>query len=156
MRLMTRSLGAVLARGLAAGVIGTAVMTVAQGIEMKLRNRPASTTPARAVERVLGIALDETSEARLSWLVHFAYGTGWGLPRAVLRELGARGASASTMHLLLVWGTALSMLPRLGVAPPVREWSRTQRIDDLAQHAIYAWATGAALDWLAGRAERAQ
>jgi hypothetical protein len=42
-------------RGLMAGFIGTAVMTVSSTVEARLRGRPPSTAPARATAKVLGI-----------------------------------------------------------------------------------------------------
>ena len=41
--------------GLAAGVVGTVAMTVSSTLEAKLRGREASTTPARAASKVLGV-----------------------------------------------------------------------------------------------------
>lgn len=141
-----------LGRGLAAGLIGTAVMTAVQMIEMKARGRPASTTPAKAVEKTLAVeARDDAAEQRLSQLTHFAYGTAWGLARGLLGGLGVRAATATPVHLALVWGAALAMLPRLGLSSPVREWSKAEIAQDFAMHAVYAVATGAVFEWLEHR-----
>jgi hypothetical protein len=66
-------------RGLLAGAIGTAAMTVSSTLEMKLRGRPSSSAPADAASKVLGVEpIDEAAEARFSTLVHWGYGTAWG------------------------------------------------------------------------------
>lgn len=71
------ALAAAVGKGLAAGLVGTAAMTVSSMLESKLRGREASTTPARAASKVLGVApVDEAGEQRFNSLVHWAYGTG--------------------------------------------------------------------------------
>jgi hypothetical protein len=66
-------------KGLLAGLAGTTAMTISSTIEAKASGRGASTTPAQAAERVLGVEpRDEKAEKRLNNLVHWAYGTGWG------------------------------------------------------------------------------
>lgn len=132
-------------RGLAAGAVGTAAMTASSTLEAKLRDRGSSSAPAEAAEAVMGVEpVDEEHEARLSNAVHWAYGTGWGAARGLLAAMGLRGLEASGVHLALVWGSALTMLPRLGVAPPPTEWGPKELGIDLLHHAVYAGATGLA------------
>jgi hypothetical protein len=147
-----------LGHGALAGLAGTAVMTVAQLVEMQLQKRPASTAPADALEKTLQIELrDAKQKKRAANAVHFAYGTAWGEVRAVLAALGLRGPTADLVHLGLVWGTALRMLPALGLAPPVREWGGKAIAQDLLLHAVYAVAVGRIFDALETRAHtRAQ
>src|SRR5919198_786098 len=75
-------------RGLAAGLAGTAVMTISSTIEQKLRGRPPSTAPADAAAKVLGIHSFPSDGAKnaFSNLVHWSYGTGWGAGRALFRD----------------------------------------------------------------------
>ncbi len=62
---------AAVGKGLFAGVAGTGAMTVSSTIEMKLRGRGASTAPAQAASKVLGVEpKDEASEARFSNVVY--------------------------------------------------------------------------------------
>jgi hypothetical protein len=59
-------------KGLFAGVAGTAAMTASSTLEMKLRNRGASSAPADAAAKVLGVEpVDEEARARFSNLVHW-------------------------------------------------------------------------------------
>jgi hypothetical protein len=69
-------------RGLVAGAIGTAAMTVSSTLEQKAREREASTAPADAAMKVLGIEsfCDDGAKSRFSNAVHWAYGTAWGVP----------------------------------------------------------------------------
>ena len=106
------SIAGAMGRGLFAGAFGTALMTVSSTIEMKLRGREASSTPAGAAEKVLGIEPKSNSdEQRLSTWVHFGYGTGWGAARGFLAAAGIGGRTATLLHLALVWGAEQLMLP---------------------------------------------
>jgi hypothetical protein len=71
-------LASAVGRGLFAGAIGTAAMTVSSTLEAKLRDRAGSSAPADAASNVLGVKpVDASAEARFSTLVHWGYGTGW-------------------------------------------------------------------------------
>jgi uncharacterized membrane protein YagU involved in acid resistance len=136
-------LGAVLARGVTAGLVGTTAMTVSSTVEARLRGREASTAPARAAQKVLGIEEFRSAEnqQRFSTAVHWSYGTGWGVVRAMLGAVGLRPALATPAHLAVMWGGALAMLPALGVTPPVTEWGRDEIAIDLFHHLVYAGST---------------
>ncbi len=132
-------------KGLFAGVAGTAAMTASSTIEMKLRGRPASTTPAVAACKVLGIELaEEQQKAGFANAVHWLYGTAWGSMRGylALAQLPPLGAAAA--FFATVWGTELAMLPKLGVTPPVSQWGTTEIAVDAFHHAVYAAATSCA------------
>ncbi|HSH78506.1 MAG TPA: hypothetical protein VLA19_08245 [Herpetosiphonaceae bacterium] len=106
-------------RGLFAGVVGTAAMTVSSTVEMKLRGRKVSTAPADAAGKVLGVQpTGEAEKQRFSTIVHWGYGTGWGAARGLIGAAGLDGVMAAATHFATVWGTALVMLPGLKVAPP--------------------------------------
>lgn len=144
---MLSSVAGGVGRGLFAGAFGTAVMTASSTIEMKLRGRKASSAPADAAEKVLGVEpKSESDEQRFSTLVHFGYGTGWGAVRGVLGAVGIDGVVATIIHFGLVWGAEQMMLPRLKVAPPVKEWGAQEIAIDGFHHLVYATATGVAFD----------
>ncbi|HSE08783.1 MAG TPA: hypothetical protein VLB29_08955 [Nocardioidaceae bacterium] len=141
---------AVLGRGIVAGVVGTAAMTASSTLEAKLRGRPASTAPARAAQKVLGIEefSSERNQERFSNAVHWGYGTGWGVARAVLGSLGLAPSLASATHLAAMWGGALVMLPALGVTPPPTQWGREEVAIDLFHHLVYESSTSVAYELL--------
>jgi hypothetical protein len=131
--------------GLAAGLVGTAAMTLSTTVEMRLRERESSDAPAAAAGKVLGVKpVDENAEARFAQVVHYGYGTGWGAVRGALATLGLPPVVASAAHLALVWGSELVLLPSLDVAPPVTEWGAREALVDAWHHLVYAVATGAA------------
>lgn len=140
-------------KGLVAGAVGTAAMTLSSTIEAKVRNRGASTAPADAARTVLGIAKFEsdTAEERFGELVHWAYGTGWGVVRGMLRTFGLGPRLSTLAHLASVYGTEQVMLPELDVAPPATEWGAKEVAIDLWHHLVYALATAAAYERLERR-----
>src|SRR3954452_9847085 len=145
-----RELAAKLGRGLVAGAIGTASMTVSSTVEQKLRGRAATTAPADAAMKVLGIEgfCDDAAKSRFSNAVHWAYGTAWGVPRALLDAAGLDPAAATAAHGAALWGSEQVMLPALGVAPPLWEWGIAEIAIDSTHHIVYALATSAAFEAL--------
>lgn len=140
---------AAVGKGLAAGVAGTAAMTVSSTLEAKLRGRQPSTTPARAASKVLGVApVDEQGEKRFNNLVHWGYGTGWGGARGLLGAVGLRGTPAAMAHLGAVWGAEQVVLPATGAAPPATQWGAKEVAVDLWHHLVYVAATSAVYAWL--------
>jgi hypothetical protein len=140
--------------GIVAGFVGTAAMTVSSTIEARLRHRAASSAPARATAKALGIAAfdGDLAQARFNDLSHWGYGTAWGLVRGVLGTAGLPAAKATAAHGAAVWGSAAVALPALEVAPPFVFWGRREVAIDVFHHAVYAIATGLAYELVvAGR-----
>jgi hypothetical protein len=140
-------------KGLAAGLAGTLAMTVSSTIEQKLRRRAASTAPADAAAKVLGIESFASPAARdrFSWLVHFGYGTGWGAVRGALRSAGLPPAAATAAHGAVLWGSEQVVLPSLDVAPPITMWGGREIAIDGWHHLVYTAATGLSYELLDGR-----
>jgi hypothetical protein len=142
-------------KGILAGLAGTAAITAAQMLDQKLTGREPSDAPAKAVEKVVKVEpKDEEGEQRLSNLTHWAYGTGWGVPRAALAALGLAAPVATLLHFAIVWGTALVMLPTLRVAPPATEWDQRELAKDAVLHFTYAAAAGLAYELIDRRDRR--
>jgi hypothetical protein len=139
-------------KGIVAGFAGTAAMTVSSTLEQHLRGRAASTAPADATAKVLGISEFSTPAAknRFSNLVHWGYGTGWGVVHALLATIGLRPTAATLVHGAAIWGNEQVMLPALDVAPPVFMWPRREVAIDAWHHLVYAAATGVAYEVLDG------
>jgi len=150
MKVLTKAASAI-GDGLVAGFVGTAAMTVSSTIEARLRHRAASTAPARATAKALGIrAFDsDLAQARFNDLSHWGYGTGWGVVRGILGAAGVPAATATAAHGAAVWGSAAVSLPALDVAPPFVFWGREEVAIDVLHHTVYAVATGAAYELIA-------
>jgi hypothetical protein len=133
-------------RGLVAGLAGTAAMTLSSSLEARLRQRAASSAPARATAKVLGISgfEDARAQARFNDLAHWGYGTGWGVVRGLLAAAGLSPRAATAAHGAAIYGAAQVTLPALDVAPPAIFWPRREIAIDAFHHAVYATATGLA------------
>jgi hypothetical protein len=144
------ALAQAIGKGLIAGFIGAAGMTVSSTIEMKIRGRAPSSTPARAAEKVLGIEKfqDKAAERRFGTLIHWAYGTGWGIVHGLLRTSGMPAPAATVAHLAYVWGSEQVMLPALDLAPPFTRWGSKEVAIDAWHHLVYAVTTGVAYEAL--------
>ncbi|MDX5435908.1 MAG: hypothetical protein LPK03_01865 [Pontibacter sp.] len=143
-------------KGVVAGLVGTAVMTIAQMIEMQLEDRDSSDTPYKAAKKVFGVkAEDEDAKENINNLMHFAYGTAWGIPRALLAEFGIGGVAGTATHFGAVWGTELTVMPSLDLMEPVTEWKPKAISEDMLFHSIYAIATGLVADALTKNSEEA-
>jgi hypothetical protein len=145
-------LAAAIGRGLLAGAIGTAAMTVSSTLEQKARGRDASTAPADAAMKLLGVEgfCDDGAKSRFSNFVHWSYGTGWGVPRALLHHAGLGTAGATAAHGAALWGSEQVVLPALGVAPPLWEWGAADVAIDAGHHLVYTVATAVAYEALRG------
>ena len=153
MRSAARTLADAIGKGLLAGFAGTAAMTISSTLEARLRGRPASSAPARATAKVLGIKEfeDDVAHARFSDLSHWGYGTGWGVLRGLLGATGMRARTATALHGGAVWGSAQVALPALDIAPPVVFWPKEEIAIDGFHHLVYAASTGLAYQLLDGR-----
>ena len=130
-------------KGLFAGVAGTAAMTISSTLEAKLRGRGASTAPAQAAAKVLGVEpIDEEAMAHFSNIVHWGYGTVWGGVRGLLTAAGLSEPASTAAHLGLLWGSEQMMLPILEVAPPLPEMGLKEASVDALHHFVYVVATG--------------
>ena len=139
-------LGNAIGNGLLAGFAGTAAMTVSSTVEARLRRRAASTAPARATAKVLGIKEFDSDLAQARWndLSHWGYGTGWGVVRGLLAAAGLAPRAATIAHGAAIYGAAQVTLPALDIAPPSIYWGVREVAIDALHHAVYAAATGAA------------
>jgi hypothetical protein len=146
----TELLAEAIGRGLVAGLLGTLAITATRRLDAALSGKKSqSKAPAEAIEEVLDIMpINQEDEERLSVLTHFGYGTTWGLFRAALDEAGVTGWTATAVHFSAIFGTALVLLPKMGVMEPVTEWRTRKIVTDAVHHAIYATVTGVVYDAL--------
>jgi len=154
MRQLANTLGSSIGKGLLAGFVGTAAMTVSSTLEARIRHRAASSAPARATAKVLGIKEfeDDIAAARFNDLSHWGYGTGWGVVRGLLAATGMSPKAATAAHGAAIWGSAQVTLPALEVVPPVVFWQKREIAIDVFHHAVYTLATGIAYKLIDTRA----
>ena len=133
-----------LGKGVICGLAGTAAISISQLIEMKLSKREPSSTPADAAGKVLGVQpRNSEGKERFATVVHWAYGTSWGLVRSLLGGRRTSRLWAPLAHIAAVQTAAMLMLPGLEVAPPVREWGAGAIGKEVLHHTVYAAAADA-------------
>jgi uncharacterized membrane protein YagU involved in acid resistance len=143
------------ARGLAAGVVGTAAMTAAQVVYYKAQGSEPSTTPAEVAKRIIrGVFhrhVDEERTEALNNAMHWAYGTSWGVAYGVAQgTLHTRAGRNGALFGTLVWGASLIHLPAMKLARPIWKYERAQVASDLSFHLIYGEAVALAYAALRG------
>ncbi|HEY4002244.1 MAG TPA: hypothetical protein VGO93_25450 [Candidatus Xenobia bacterium] len=117
--------------GLVAGLAGTAWMTL---IPYRGYGPDERTMPGEMVQRLTGVRVSSN-------LVHWAYGTGFGLVRAALP---LRGFAATTVHFAVGMGMELAILSRL----KLMRWTVPDLAADALHHAVYSIAAGWVYDRL--------
>jgi hypothetical protein len=142
------TLSMAIGRGLVAGLAGTAAMTVSSSLEARLRHRAASTAPARATAKILGIKEFDSDLAAARWndLSHWGYGTSWGVLRGLLDMTGLSPRAATAAHGAAIYGAAQVTLPALEIVPPAVFWGAKEIAIDAFHHTVYATATGIAYE----------
>ena len=150
---LVRTVAEDVGKGLVAGFVGTAAMTVSSSLEAKLRGRQPSSAPARATAKMLGIKEfeDGIAAARFNDLSHWGYGTGWGVVRGLLAATGMSPRAATAAHGAAIYGAAQVTLPALEIAPPVVFWPKEEIVIDAFHHLVYAASSGLAYELLNGR-----
>ena len=140
-----------IARGLAAGAVGTGVMTVAQLAYYQLSGEAQSEAPANIGQKLLGragVRVKRRQKPLLNQVMHVVYGTSWGAAYGI----AASGASTARPPLLPsglafgagVWGSSLVELPAFDQSPPFWRMPPFHLALDAGFHLIYGLATAAA------------
>ena len=152
---MGETLGAI-GRGVAAGFGGALVMSVSTNTEMRLRGRPPSDAPARAVSRVLGVkARGKRRKMQLALAGHLGTSIALGAARGVMARRGVEPAPAGAALFTLAMIPEIVVVPALGAAAPPWRWSATDAAVSVLHHGVYALATNAAYGVLEPRASGA-
>jgi hypothetical protein len=136
--------------GLAAGIAGTATMTIAQGAEFVLTDAKPSSSPADVAAKLKRSAgrgkLKRSQRRAANQAMHWLYGTSWGIPYGLVAAGSKVQPEVSgPVFGLLVWGAALAHEPALGIADV--PWKRSVQSlgSEALFHVVYGIGAGAAL-----------
>ena len=134
-------------RGLVAGAIGVAAMTLAEKIEQSVTGRPDSYTPAHTLERLLGQPRRPDEERLgMNWMMHWGQGILLGAVRGWMSEAGVRGPMGSFLHLNLRLLNDQTLENATGVGALPWTWPVDEQAIDLLGKGVYAFVTGAVAD----------
>jgi hypothetical protein len=141
--------------GATAGALGTLAMTPVMGAIEKLQSpsdkrredeadyeEDAPTKAAREVARPLGVRLENPEAA--GQVVHWAYGTLWGVGYALIaRRFGSIPLLSGVVLGVALWAIGDELLvPALRLAPKATQFPATTHVKSLGGHVAY----GAGLD----------
>ncbi len=136
-------------RGLWAGVVGVAAMTLAEKVEQEFTGRPNSYVPAETLERLGGIDSASGNE-RLArnWAMHWAQGILFGAVRGLMAARGLRGPIGSFLFMNLRLANDQILENATGAGAPPWTWPVDEQVLDLTHKGVYAFVTGAVADRL--------
>lgn len=134
--------------GLAAGLVGTVVMTISETLESRVTAREPSTVPGQVGSKLLGRPLDGDSPKRLNGPVHWSHGILLGAVRGLLGLTGLGALAATVLHFIIVWGGDVLLYRALGIAPMPWHWKGQELATDLFHKGVYALATGVTFELL--------
>ena len=131
------------ARGVAAGLVGVAAMTLAEKAEQAVTHRPDSYVPARTLLTLLGRAPGD-DEQPLGWnhAMHWSTGAALGALRGVWAAVGLRGPQAHLAHTVVRLSFDQTFENATGVGAPPPTWPAQEQLVDVAHKAVYALVTG--------------
>jgi hypothetical protein len=145
-------------RGAVAGAAGTTALNAVTYLDMSMRGRPSSNTPAKTVEALaerLRVSVPGEGEVRdnrlagLGALSGIATGAAVGVAFGVLRRLGVR--PRPLLGAVLIGLTAMATtdcsMAALGVSDP-RTWRVADWLSDLTPHVVYGGVTAVTLQAL--------
>jgi hypothetical protein len=137
-------------KGLVAGAVGVAVMTLGEKVERAFTDRPNSFVPAHALERLLGLPCEPDGQRRGANLVmHWGQGIALGALHGVMAEGGLRGPWASAMFTVVRLTADQTQENITGVGAPPWTWPREELLIDLLHKPSYGFTTGVVADRLA-------
>jgi uncharacterized membrane protein YagU involved in acid resistance len=143
----------VIARGIAAGILGTAAMTAAQVLpsggsdddsEPSWDEAPVPAQVARKIgEGVFGRKVSAAKIPLLTNVMHWGYGTGWGVVySAVRRGESTRPLRTGLLFGLGVWAMSYVQLVPMGLYEPPWEYSPKDIAMEVGYHVAYGAGVG--------------
>ena len=145
-----RRLLAAAGKGLAAGAVGVAVMTLGEKVERAFTHRPNSFVPAHTLERLLGLPFKpDGKRPGFNLAMHWGQGIALGALRGLMAEGRLRGPWASAMFTVVRLTADQTQENITEVGAPPWTWPRGELLIDLLHKGIYGFVTGVVADRLA-------
>lgn len=137
-----------------AGFIGTVIMTIAQWIEMAITKRESSTAPGQVFCKVFRInfrTLSDKRKTQLTYLVHFLYGTLWGLLLVLLTVLNVENTMMLILlYFVIVWVQGLVVYTLFDIAPWFWTWGLVPNLKEIFFKILLSGATVGSYIYLQG------
>ena len=138
-RLLLQSAG----RGVLAGLVGVAAMTVSEKAEQRVTGRQNSYVPGRTLKTMLtGTASQQDQPLLWNHAMHWGTGAALGVLRGVWAVIGLRGPQAHLAYTVVRLATDQTLENGAGTGAPPRTWPRREQVVDVTHKALYALVTG--------------
>jgi hypothetical protein len=142
-------------RGVVAGAVGTAALTLAYEGERRLRpnvqgqlDYDDSLVPGQIVASILRVpAVTPREEADLGYMLRWGYGSAFGMMHRLLRRRLPEPAASLVFGSMLMSAT-FSLFPVLGHTPPPWRWPRDVLATSLGTHVAYVLGVAVTNDLL--------
>ena len=129
-------------KGLAAGVVGTAAMTISEKIEQSKTGREDSMVTAEVGAILTKPSLETGAQvAKLGKIVHWTHGVTWGMVRGLLALTPLNSFAASALHYVSLWSSDALLYRALGIQPLPNRWGAQTLITDLFHKLVLSVVT---------------
>jgi hypothetical protein len=143
------SVGEAVLYGLAAGIIGTVALNLANAIEQRLTGRPNSYVPAHTFQRLFHLQeKPDQSSGPANAAFQWGIGAISGALRGVMSQAGMRGPYATFIHLAARVCTDQSLENMVDRSSAPWTWPYDEQVLDMAHKGAYAIITGMITDRL--------
>jgi len=132
----------VVLKGLAAGVAGTAAMTVTEKLEQSKTGREDSMITTEVGAILTKPPLKTGAQAKkLGQVVHWVHGITWGGIRGLLALTPLNSFVASALHYVSLWTSDVVLYRALGLAPLPHKWEKQGLAIDLFHKLVLSAVT---------------
>ena len=136
------------ALGLAAGLVGGAIMTLGEKLEQRVTGRPDSYVPGRTLAHLLGLPQPDADRWLRNMAMHYGTAATVGALRGVWGAANLRGPRTTPLFTAVRLSVDQTLENATGVGAPPWTWPRDEWAIDVLHKAVYALATGVAADRL--------
>ncbi len=134
----------VLVKGLAAGVAGTAAMTISEKIEQARSHRADSMVTVEVGAKIVKPPLETGAQAqKLGQVVHWMHGVTWGAVRGLLALTPLKALAASALHYVSLWTSDVVLYRVLKIEPLPHKWEKQALAIDLFHKLVLSAVTSA-------------
>jgi hypothetical protein len=137
--------------GAAAGIVGTAVLSLLSAEEERRRRRPAVYDPRLMAERLarrhLHVRIGRRNRDLAGLIMRWPYGAGWGSALATVRPRIPWPLSGVLLG-AAIFVFEITGLPALKATPALRRWPFDQVVTDGVNALVYGLVTAATLRML--------
>lgn len=131
-----------LIKGLGAGLIGTAAMTISEKIEQSTTGREDSMVTTEVGAILTRPPLETGKQAAgLGQLVHWVHGVTWGALRGLIGLTPLSALTASVLHYAALWSSDVVLYRALGIQPLPHKWGTKPLITDLFHKLVLSVVT---------------